>query len=366
MSCSSPAIPPPASSPPVAQLVPGRVVRVPRLGVALRVHERTVIVYALLALAALVMTVLSIGTGEYHLSPSQVVRALVGEGNWTSTFLVQTLRLPRALTALIVGGALGASGAIFQSITRNPLGSPDVIGFTQGAATAAVLDIAVFGGGTFAVAAGSLVGGLLTAIVVYVLAYQGGVHGYRLVLVGIGLSTMLQAARSYLLTRANLDVAQTAQVWLLGSLDGRGWDYVRPLAAVLVVLVPLTAIVAPRLSILELGDEAAGGLGLRVERSRLALLSCAVALAAIATAAAGPVAFVALAAPQIARRLTRAPGIGLTAAALTGALIMIGADYAAQRILPATPLPAGVLTGAIGGLYLIWLLHQQWRAERVR
>ncbi len=346
--------------------IPGRVLRVRRLGFSLRVHARSIVVCVLLLVALVVMTVLSIGTGEYHLGPGEVVEALFGGGDAASRFLVQTLRLPRALTGLMVGAALGVAGAIFQSITRNPLGSPDVIGFTQGAATAAVLEIVVFSGGTAAVAAGSIVGGLLTAVLVYLLAWRGGVHGYRLVLVGIGLGTMLQAARSYLLTRTSLEAAQTAQVWLTGSLNGRGWEHVRPLAAVLLVLLALTALVAPRLGVLEMGDDAAAALGVGVERSRLVLLACGVALTGIATAAAGPISFVALAAPQLARRLTHAPGVGLLAAALTGALIVICADYAAQRILPATPLPVGALTGAVGGLYLIWLLHHEWRRERSR
>ncbi len=347
-------------------LVAGRVVRVSRVGISLRVDERTVLVCVLLLVAALALTLLSIGTGEYHLGPGQVIRALVGDGTPDTTFVVRTLRLPRALTALLVGGALGVAGGIFQGITRNPLGSPDIIGFTQGAATAAVLEIVVLGGGSLAIAGGSLVGGLATAALVYLLAYQGGLSGYRLVLVGIGLSTMLQAARSYLLTRASLNAAQTARVWLVGSLDGLGWAQVRTLALALVVLLPLVAALAGRRAALDLGDDAAGALGVHVERSRLALIALGVALTAVATATAGPIAFVALSAPQLARRLTRAPGIGLAAAGLMGALIVVAADYAAQRILPSTPLPVGVLTGAIGGAYLMWLLHHEWRRERGR
>ena len=211
---------------------------------------------------------------------------------------------------MLIGVALGAAGAIFQSITRNPLGSPDIVGFVQGASAGAVLEIVVFGGGTFAIAAGAIVGGIGTAVIVYLLAMRGGAPGYRLILVGIGIGAMLVAVTDYLLTRSTLEEAQAANVWITGSLNGRGWEHVRPIAAALVVLAPVVALLARELRMLELGDEAARALGVGVARSRLALVFVAVALTAVATASAGPIVFVALAAPQIARRLTRAGGPG--------------------------------------------------------
>jgi len=339
----------------------GRVVRVPLLDCSLRVAPRSIAVGCALALVLIVLLVLSVGTGDYPIAPGEVVSTLLGGGDQATRFVIETLRLPRGLTGALVGAALGASGAIFQSITRNPLGSPDIIGFTQGAAVGALVEILVFGGGTFAIAAGSVAGAFATAAVVYALAYRHGVQGYRLVLVGIAISFMLLAVISYLLTRSTLEQALTAQVWLTGSLNGRGWEHVRPVATALLVLVPLTVLLTRPLRMLELGDEAAGALGVAVERSRLALIFVAVALTAVATASAGPVVFVALAAPQIARRLTRATGPGVGCAALTGAVLLVGADYAGQRLFGDTQLPVGVLTGLLGGVYLIWLLTREWR-----
>lgn len=328
---------------------------------ALRVQRRAVGVCALLVVVVVVLVVFAVGTGEYPIAPGEVVRTLLGQGDPGTAFVVQTLRLPRALTGLLVGAALGAAGAIFQSITRNPLGSPDIIGFEAGASAAAVTAIIVFSSATAVIAGVAVVGGLLTALLVYALSYRGGVQGYRLVLVGIGFSSMLYALTDYLLTRARLDEATAAYVWLTGSLNGRGWEHVRPMAAVLVVLLPLVALLAPGMRMLELGDDAAAALGVRVERTRLALVVVGVALTAVAVASAGPIAFVALAAPQIARRLTRSTGPGIVAAMLTGSALLLASDLVAQRVFPGTELPVGVVTGVLGGVYLMWLLLHEWR-----
>jgi iron complex transport system permease protein len=325
--------------------------RVPAAGVAL-------------ALAAAALLVIAVGTGDYPIAPGDVVRALLGQGDPATSFVVETLRLPRALTALLVGAALGAAGAIFQSLTRNPLGSPDIIGFTAGSAAAAVFELTVIGGGTAAVAAGSIAGGLLTALLVYGLAFRDGVQGYRLVLVGIGISATLEAVTSYLLTRGRIEDVQAASVWLTGSLNGRGWEHVWPTLIALALLLPATALLRRDLELLEMGDDTAKALGVAVERSRLLVVLAGVLLTAVATAAAGPVTFVALAAPQIARRLTGATGPGVLIAALTGAVLLLAGDVAAQRLFPSTPLPVGVLTGAVGGLYLVGLLATEARKGR--
>ncbi len=328
-----------------------------------RVHRRAALVAALLALvtAAVALTTVIIGAGDADLSAMDAVRALLGTGPPGSDFVVDTLRLPRVLNALLVGAALGMAGAIFQSITRNPLGSPDIVGFTWGSATGAVLAIMVAGGGTATVAGGALAGGFVTAALVYAIAWGGGNAGYRLILVGIGMSALLASINTYLIARAPLDTAQAARVWLTGSLNGRGWEFVWPLLAALVVLVPIAVALLPRLRMLELGDDAAMAMGLRVERSRLALIAAAVGLTAVATATAGPIAFVALAAPQIARRIARAGAPGLGASALMGALLLAAGDLLAQRLAPEAELPVGVVTGALGGLYLLWLLWHEWR-----
>jgi len=328
------------------------------------VPGRTAAVCTALVLATAALLVVAVGTGEYPIAPGDVLAALAGRGDAATAFVVETLRLPRALTALLVGAALGAAGAIFQSIARNPLGSPDVIGFTFGSSAAAVFVMSVIGGGTAAIAFGSMAGGVLTAAAVYGLAFRHGVQGHRLVLVGIGVGAMMEALTSYLLTRAKIEEAQVAAVWLTGSLNGRGWEHVWPLAIAAAVLVPALAALQRPLTIVEMGDDTARALGVAVERARLGALVLAVLLCAVATASAGPVLFVALAAPQIGRRLTRATGPGALTAALTGATLLLASDVAAQRLFPADPLPVGVMTGAVGGLYLMWLLATEARKGR--
>lgn len=325
---------------------------------------RTPGVCAGLTLAVAALLVVAVGTGNYPIAPGEVVQALVGQGDGATSFVVETLRLPRALTALLAGAALGAAGAIFQSVSRNPLGSPDIIGFTAGSSAAAVFEITVIGGGTLAVAGGAMAGGLLTAFLVYGLAFRDGVQGYRLVLIGIGISAMLEALVNFLLTRAKIEDVQAASVWLTGSLNGRGWEHVWPTLAALAVLLPACALLQRDLRMTEMGDDTAQALGVSVERSRLSNILVGVLLTAVATAACGPVSFVALTAPQIARRLTAATGPGVMTAALTGAALMLASDVVAQRLFPSTPLPVGVLTGALGGLYLIWLLAQEARRGR--
>jgi len=339
-----------------------RTLRLARGAVTLRVHARSVAVGWALLLAILVVAVLAIGTGDFPLSPGEVLGTLVGGGPPGADVIVTELRLPRVLDALLCGAALGIAGGVFQSLTRNPLGSPDVIGFTQGAAVGAVLQIALLDGGMAATALGAIVGGLGVALAVLLLARRsGGTQGYRIVLIGIGFSTLLASTTSFLLTQVTLETSQSARLWLVGSLNGRGWEHVVPVALALALLVPAVLAGGRALRMLEMGDDAALALGVRADRSRLLLVLGGVGLAAVATASIGPVAFVALAAPQLARRLTGADGPGLLPAALMGALLLAASDLAAQRLWPDTPLPVGVMTGALGGVYLMWLLSQEWR-----
>jgi len=265
------------------------------------------------------------------------------------------------LIAVCVGAALGMSGAIFQSLTRNPLGSPDIIGFNYGATTGGLLAILAFGGGLAGISLGALAGGLLTSLAVYLLAWQHGVRGNRLVLVGIGISAILQAVNFYLIVNAKLADVSRATVWLTGSLDNLGWDHVWPAAAALAVVTPAVLIGARWLNILEMGDDTALALGVRVEASRLYLLIVGTAACALATAVVGPVAFVSLTAPQLAKRLTKASGASVLASAWAGALLVLAADFAAQRIAGSGTLPVGVATAALGGIYLGWLLWYRRR-----
>jgi iron complex transport system permease protein len=358
-------VPSPRPSEPPRPAGLGRIVRLPG-GISFRVEPRAVGVAVALIALLVVLLVLAVGTGEYSIPPGDVIATLLGGGDAGTQFVVETLRLPRALTGILVGAALGAGGAIFQSITRNPLGSPDVIGFTAGASAGALTVIVLFSGGAATVALGALGGGVATAVLVYLLAFRGGegVQGYRLVLVGIGLSFVLFAVRDYLLTHAKLEQATVANVWITGSLNGRGWEHVVPVGLALALLLPLAALLSRELRMMEMGDDAALALGVPVARARGGLLAIGVALTAVATASAGPVLFVALAAPQIGRRLTRATGPGVGSAALTGAVLLIGSDFVAQRVFADSQLPVGVVTGVTGGAYLIWLLYHEWRDGR--
>jgi iron complex transport system permease protein len=317
---------------------------------------------AAMALAPVALLVVSLGSGEVSISPPEVVRTLFGGGDHATRFLTWDLRLPRAVTAALVGAALGASGAIFQSVTRNPLGSPDVLGFLQGASVGAVLEIVLFDGGSAAVAVAAVLGGLAAAITVYALAYrEGGARDYRLILVGIGIAAMLVAITHYLLSRTTLEEASAAQIWLVGSLDGRSWDDVGPAALALAVLLPAALALGRAMRALELGDDAATALGVAPERMRVAAMAVGVGLCAIGTAAAGPIVFVALAAPQITRRLTRASGPGIGCAALGGATLLVGADLLGRLLFPSRELPVGIVTGVLGGIYLLALLAREWR-----
>ncbi|MFF8943778.1 FecCD family ABC transporter permease [Streptomyces sp. NPDC014864] len=341
-----------------------RVVRTPG-GLSFRVDIRTCAVVVLLALAALAAGVALIGTGDFPIPVADVLRTLLGHGSPGQEFVVRELRLPRVLVGLLVGGCLGLGGALFQSVSRNPLGSPDVLGLSQGATAGALTVIVLFSGDATAVSLGALAGGLATGTALYLLARKQGVHGYRLVLVGIGAGAVVTAVNGYLITKADFVDAARAVLWMTGSLDGRDWSQVGPLLALCALLLPLVLAHAPGLRMTEMGDDVAYALGVRVERVRLLLLGSAVLLTSAATAAAGPVGFVALTAPQLARRLTRSPGPNLLPSLCTGAALLVTADWAAQRAFGADRLPVGVVTGVLGGAYLLVLLVTERRAGRI-
>lgn len=336
-----------------------------RGGLSFRLDVRTAVVVAVLILAALVASVVLIGTGDFPIPAADVIRTLLGDGDAGQEFIINDLRLPRVLVGLLVGAALGLGGAIFQSISRNPLGSPDILGLGQGSTAGALIMIVLFQGSAVQVAGGALVGGLVTGFAIYVLAWKRGVHGFRFVLVGIGVSAFVTAINGYLLTKADIVDAARAVVWMTGSLNGRDWEQVWPLLVLCAILVPLVMTYARPLRMLEMGDDVGYALGVPVERTRIVLMGSAVLLTAAATAAAGPVSFVALTAPQLARRLTRSPGPNLLPAMFMGATLLIVADWASQRAFGADQLPVGVVTGVLGGIYLLWLLVIERKAGRI-
>lgn len=339
-------------------LVTGRVLR---LGpVRLRARSRDLWVGVALVVLLAVAAGLALMLGTLRLGVAEVARALVGDGDAQVLRTVTGRRLPRLLTAVLVGGFLALSGSAFQSLSRNALGSPDIIGFTAGAATGAVVQIAVFGGGMFATAAAALVGGLVSAVLVYLLARRDGVSGgMRLVLVGIGIGAVMAAVTQLVMVRIAVGEAALAQLWMDGSLIGRGWPHVGLLAAAGVVLVPLMLALARRLRFMEMGDDIAIAVGIRAERTRLTMIVLAVACSSIAVAAAGPIAFIALAAPQIVVRLTRGGNVQFVLSFLMGAVLLVGADLISAHVDIGLRIPVGLVTAALGGLYLIYLLARR-------
>ncbi|MCX5389866.1 iron chelate uptake ABC transporter family permease subunit [Streptomyces sp. NPDC006482] len=334
-------------------------------GFSVRYEPRAALSVLGLLVLTLAVAVVLIGTGDFPMSPGEVVDTLLGKGTVVQEFAVMDLRLPRVLVAVFVGAALAVGGAVFQSVSRNPLGSPDVIGFGQGATVGALAVIVLFQGSAAAAAGGAVVGGLVTGVTIYLLAWKKGVHGYRLVLVGIGAAAMLTSVIHYLITKANLADATRATVWMTGSLDGRDWSQFWPLFAVCCLLLPLVLGHGRALRMLEMGDDAAYALGVKVERTRIVLMASAVLLVAVATSAAGPIVFVSLSAPQLARRLTRAPGPNLAASALMGSALLLIADWIATNAFGERQLPVGVVTGILGGCYLLWLLVTERKAGRI-
>ncbi|WP_306216215.1 FecCD family ABC transporter permease [Actinoplanes sp. RD1] len=331
-----------------------------------RRESRRVRTVSLVLLAIVVaLFALSLSYGSFQISLPDIVRSLLGQPTPPQVdYIIHTLRLPRAISAVLVGLAFGLSGAIFQQLVRNPLASPDVIGVTAGASSAAVLAIAILSVSAVTASAMALGGALITSAVVYVLSWRRGVGGYRLVLVGIGVGAALASVTSFLLTRADVRTAQDSLIWLVGSLNGRTWDQVEPLSAAMLVLVPAALILRRAVSGLQLGDDLAKGLGMNVERNRLALLVVGVCLAGVATAAAGPVAFVAFMSSPIAVRVLGTGRPTLLPAGLIGAVVVLAADFIGAHLVGSTPYPAGVITGVVGAPYLLWLLATANRTGR--
>ncbi|MFJ4169991.1 FecCD family ABC transporter permease [Paenarthrobacter sp. NPDC089714] len=290
-----------------------------------------------------------------------------------ATFIVMEHKLPRAMVGTLIGVAFGLAGALFQTMLRNPLASPDIIGISYGASAAAVTAIVVFGASGAVISGAALGGALGVAAIIYAISRKtgsgsgsrGNAAGNRLILAGVGIAAALHAVVNFLMTRADIRTAADALVWLNGSLNSANWERTGVLAVALLILVPAVIALAGPLRMLELGDDAAAGLGIKVNAARLGLVLTAVGLAAVATAAAGPVAFVAFLAGPIARRIVRKPS--LPASALTGALIVLAADFFASNIAPVildgTVLPVGVVTGALGAPFLLWLLLTSNRKE---
>lgn len=333
-----------------------------RLGpMALPLRTRSVVTGLGVLVVILILGVLSLGSGTYLVSLGDVVRTLVGGGDAMDRTVVIDWRLPRTLAAISLGALLAIAGALFQTVTRNPLASPDILGLSNGAFTGMLVALVFISASWQVRTVGALIGGTLTAAVIWLLAYRGGVQGFRLIVIGIGVSAILASLNTWMLLQIELETAMFASAWGAGTLNG---VTATPLAGALLCALPFTVaafLLVPRLRQLGLGDDMAAATGVRPNVVRTLALLCGVALVAAATSIAGPIAFISLAAPQIARLLARTPHLSLTLSALFGALLLLGSDLVAQHVLPVT-LPVGVVTVSVGGAYLVLMIV--WEIRR--
>ncbi|MEA5512585.1 iron ABC transporter permease [Nodularia sp. UHCC 0506] len=330
------------------------------LPISFRLQKRVPIVLLILIIITLVTMIISTSVGEYPTPPLAVIQTVLGidTGNPEYAFVIKTLRLPRTLTAGLVGMALATSGTIMQGITRNPLAAPGIIGINAGAALATVALIVLFpnlSAGTLPVAA--FIGALTASVAIYLLAWDSGTHPIRLILIGVGISTITGAFTSLLVTFGNINSVNQALVWLAGSVYGRTWEQLTALLPWLIVFIPLALANAPQLNALALGDELAAGLGSRVEWQRSSLIFISAALSGAAVATAGTIGFVGLIAPHIARQLVGGNHQGLLlTSAILGAMIVVIADLLGRIVFAPVELPCGIVTALIGAPYFIYLL----------
>ncbi|MCM6762441.1 iron chelate uptake ABC transporter family permease subunit [Rathayibacter sp. ZW T2_19] len=322
-------------------------------------RRRTVV--AVLAVSVVVAFALSLVYGQTVYSPDEVLRVILGEQVPGASFTVGRLRLPRAVLAVLVGLCFGLGGVSFQTMLRNPLASPDIIGISAGASAAAAFAIVTLSLGSTQVSVLAITAGLAVALVVYALAYRSGVAGTRLILIGIGVAAMLDSVTAYVLSRAAAFDFQEASRWLTGSLNGARWEEVVPVLVAVVVLTPVLLLSSRDLAGTQLGDDTASALGIRVNRTRLVVIVAAVGLIAFATAAAGPIAFVAFLSGPIAARLVGPGASLLVSSALVGAVLVLVADLVGQYAL-GLRYPVGVVTGVLGAPYLIYLIVRSNRS----
>lgn len=324
---------------------------------ALRFNYR-VLLFALIALLVLCAAATwAMSLGSFPIPFVDVAKTIIGQGTQEFDFIVWTLRLPRVLCAILVGAALAISGAIFQGLVRNPLVSPDIIGIDAGATLFAVFWIVTAQPGALLPVAAFL-GAILAAALVYLLSWRGGISTNRLILVGIGIGAAMAAGTTYLMVKFPIEIVASAYSWTVGSVYGSDWEDVRTVTLALLVLAPLAVIMTWPLRALQLGDDVTRGLGLPLERMRLGLIAVGCALAAVSITVAGPVGFVALMVPHMARMLAGPlSGSVMVLTGVLGACFLLMADIVAQHFLPVS-LPVGVVTAAVGAPYFLFLLYR--------
>lgn len=327
-----------------------------------RSHARALAVVVVGAAICLGLLLVTFGLGAAGVPPERSFPALFGVGDRFDLLVVRELRLPRGLAAVVAGVAFGLAGALFQSTLRNNLASPDILGISGGASLGAVTAVVGYGASGTAVNVAACAGALGAAVAIWVLAWRNGLHGIRFVLVGVGIAYLCGSLISWRLAEADLREAGTVLLWTVGSVADVRDGTLGFLAVGVAALALLTVPVAREQRALALGDEHAHGLGLGPTRARIVALLIGVGLVALATAVAGPVAFVALISPAIARRVVDDGGPALAASAAIGAALTMTADVIGQYALPGgITAPVGIVTGLVGAPYLLWLLA---RSER--
>ncbi|MGW8630438.1 FecCD family ABC transporter permease [Streptomyces sp. NPDC055793] len=342
-----------------AASVPSALRTVTRARIRGACRRRLLVLTLLLLVAAAFATTLMAGHTFYP--AHDVLRVVMGEEVPGASFTVGRLRLPRAVLALTAGFSFGMAGVTFQTMLRNPLASPDVIGISAGASAAAAIAIVTLSLSGTEVSVLAIAAALGVALLVYTLAFRDGVAGTRLILIGIGVAALLDSVTSYVLSQAAEWDLQEAMRWLTGSLNGTTWAETVPTVVALLVLGPVLLAQSRNLSALSLGDDTASALGVRVERTRVTVIVAAVGLIAFATAAAGPIAFVAFLSGPIAARLVGTGGSLLVPAGLVGSLLVLAADFTGQYAFD-TRYPVGVVTGVLGAPYLVYLIVRTNRA----
>ncbi|MBB4930501.1 iron complex transport system permease protein [Lipingzhangella halophila] len=329
-------------------------------GRELRARRRSGVIGVLIALVVLAFAA-TLMIGQTFYPPGDVVRVILGQEVPGASFTVGRLRLPRAALAVVAGLSFGLAGITFQTLLRNPLASPDIIGISSGASAAATFAIVLLSLGQTGVSVFAVAAGLLVAVLMYVLSYKNGVSGTRLILIGIGIAAMLDSVTYYVLDQAAAWEFQEAMRWLTGSLNGATWEESVLASAALLVIGSVLLSQSASLSMIQLGDETAAALGVRVNVVRLVAITGAVGLIAFATAAAGPIAFVSFLSGPIAARIVGPNGSLLVPSALIGALLVLVADFCGQFAF-GTRYPVGVVTGVLGAPYLVYLIVRANRA----
>jgi len=346
---------------------PWYVLRLKQIPFSLRVDRRVPVMAALFILITLAGMIINIGVGEYPISPLEVVQTVLGinTGNPDHVFIIMTLRLPRMVLAWLVGVSLGVAGSLVQGITRNPLASPDLTGVTAGASFAAVTLIVMFPKAPYwLLPVVALIGGLAVAVLLYLLAWRsdsagGGDSPMRLILVGIGLSAVLGSMISFMITFGQVTVVERAMVWLAGSVYASDWDDVRSILPWLAVCLPLALLGARDLNALNLGEDLAQGLGLRVVVQRGILLLIAVALCGAVVTVAGAIGFVGLVAPHITRKLVGPMHEGaLPLSGIIGGVVVVLSDLVGRTIVAPAEIPVGIIVALVGAPFFIYLLWQ--------